>query len=85
MCVCVCVCARACVNLYLNTCIYTQDEFISSVTRDKELEEEAMRAEQDKLKLRHTFPKVVRIVASYSRCTMALTFENVLAASASTI
>jgi hypothetical protein len=90
-CVCVCVRARACVNLYLNTCIYTQDEFISSVTRDKELEEEAMRAEQDKLKLRHAFSKVVRIVALYSRCTRALTFENVVAccyavaASASTI
>ena len=71
-----CVCVCACVHLYLNTCIYTQDEFISSVTRDKELEEEAMRAEQDKLKLRHAFSKVVRIVALYSRCTRALTFRN---------
>jgi hypothetical protein len=48
------------------------------VTRDKEVEEEAMRAEQDKLKLRHTFSKVVRKVTSYSRYSRALTFENVL-------
>ena len=65
-----------CVHIYAYK--YTQDEFISSVTRDKEVEAQAMRAEQDKLKLRHTFSKVLRIVALYSRYIRALTFENVV-------
>ena len=76
MCVCVCVCVHA---SYAYIHIHTQDEFISSVMRDKELEAQAMRAEQDKLKLRHTFSKVLRIVALCSRYTRALTFENVVA------
>ena len=54
----VCVCVCMCVHIYAYK--YTQDEFISSVTRDKEVEAQAMRAEQDKLKLRHTFSKVLR-------------------------
>jgi hypothetical protein len=39
--------------------MYTQDEFVSTVTREKEAEEQAKRAEQDKLKLRHTFSKAL--------------------------
>ena len=42
---------------------YTQDEFISSVTREKQAEEQEIRAEQAKRKLRHRFSKVLRIVA----------------------
>jgi len=54
-----------CVYIYAYT--YTQDEFVSSVTLEKEAEVQAKRAEQDKLKLRHTFSKAIRIVALYSR------------------
>ena len=37
--------------------MYTQDEFVSTVTREKEVEEQAKRAEQEKRKLRHRFSK----------------------------
>ena len=42
---------------------YTQDEFISSVTSEKQAEEQEIRAEQAKRKLRHRFSKVLRIMA----------------------
>ena len=48
---------------------YTQDEFISSVTREKQAEEQEIRAEQAKRKLRHIFSKELRIVALYSKYT----------------
>ena len=48
---------------------HTQDEFISSVTCEKQAEEQEIRAEQAKLKLRHIFSKELRIVALYSKYT----------------
>ena len=48
---------------------YTQDEFISSVTCEKQAEEQEIRAEQAKRKLRHIFSKELRIVALYSKYT----------------
>ena len=51
----VCVCVCVCVYIYAYT--YTQDEFVSSVTREKEAEEQEICAEQEKRKLRHRFSK----------------------------
>ena len=64
---CVRVCVWVCVCVYIYAYTDTQDEFVSSVTREKEAEVQAHRAEQDKLKLRHTFSKAIRIMALYSR------------------
>ena len=48
---------------------YTQDEFISSVTSEKQAEEQEIRTEQAKRKLRHRFSKVLRIMALHSKYT----------------
>jgi small-conductance mechanosensitive channel len=65
VCVCVCVCVFTYVHTHTHPHPHTQDEFVSSVTDEKEAEEQGIRAEQDKRKLRHIFSNVLRIVALY--------------------
>jgi len=51
------ICIHILTQTYTYTYTYTQDEFISSVTREKEAEEQEICAEQEKRKLRHRFSK----------------------------
>jgi hypothetical protein len=51
------ICIHILTQTYTYTYTYTQDEFISSVTHEKEAEEQEICAEQEKRKLRHRFSK----------------------------